>query len=212
MTPVESSQWSKTKYRKTEMKNFPKEQSMKLEKLCRKYIDIFGDEFTAIGVNNFYEQRIRLNDQTPVFIKNYRTPYSDKAEIANQIAKMLKDDVIEPSISKYNNPILLVLKKPLPNSTQKRWRLVVDFRQLYKKMAADNFPLPRIDETLDRIGPAQAFSVLDFQSGFHQIGLHENSRDYTSFTTETGTYRFKRLPFGLKIVVPSASQGVPSGP
>lgn len=90
-------------------------------------------------------------------------------------------------------------KKALPGSSEKRWGMVIDYRQLNKKLVADKFPLPRIDEILDQLGGARYFSCLDLMSGFHQIPLSENSRDFTSFSTENGSFRFKRLPYGLKV-------------
>lgn len=180
-------------------KNFPRQFKHQLEKLCREYIDVFGTSDDTVTVNNFYEQRIRLTDDSPVYIKNYRTPYSDKAEIDRQVEKMINDDILEPSFSEYNNPILLVPKKPLPGTTEKRWRLVTDFRQLNKRMTSDKYPLPRIDEILDKMGNAKYFTVLDLLSGFHQVGLEENSRDCTTITTDKGSFRYKRLPYGVKI-------------
>lgn len=64
---------------------------------------------------------------------------------------------------------------------------------------ADKYPLPRIDDILDNLGNAQYFSVIDLQSGFHQIPLDSNSREITAFSTDSGSYRWKVLPFGLNI-------------
>ena len=93
----------------------------------------------------------------------------------------------------------MVPKKSLPNSKEKRWRLVIDYRQINKKLVADKFPLPRIDDILDQLGRAKYFSCLELMSGFHQIKLEDDSRDLTSFSTNIGSYRFTRLPYGLKI-------------
>ena len=180
-------------------KDFPKQFTTVLTDLCSKYCDIFALENEQVTTNNFYKQKLRLNDKTPTYIKNYRIPHSQKGEIENQVNKLINDDIVEPSTSNYNSPLLLVPKKSLPNSKDKRWRLVVDYRQVNKKLIADKFPLPRIDDILDQLGRAKFFSCLDLMSGFHQIELEEKSRDITSFSTATGSYRFKRLPFGLKI-------------
>ena len=110
---------------------------------------------------------------------------------------MLDDQIIQPSTSPYNSPVLLVPKKSTDND--KKWRLVVDFRQLNKKVIADKFPLPRIDEILDQLGRAKYFSTLDLMSGFHQIELDKKSKQYTAFSTNSGHYEFNRLPFGLNI-------------
>jgi hypothetical protein len=89
-----------------------------------------------------------------------------KVEMDTQIKQMLEEKIIEPSVSEYNSPIFLVPKKPLPGTKDKRFRLVVDFRQLNKKIMSDVFPLKRIDETLDELGRAKYFSVIDLHSVF----------------------------------------------
>ena len=180
-------------------KNFPKFASKALENLCNQYIDIFALESDKITTNNFYKQKLRVKDDNPIYIKNYRTPYSQKDEIKKQIEKLQTDGIIEPSVSEYNSPILLVPKKSLPGQSDKRWRLVVDYRQINKKLIADKYPLPRIDDILDQLGRAKYFSCLDLMSGFHQIELDENSRDLTSFSTNEGSFRFTRLPYGIKV-------------
>lgn len=124
-------------------------------------------------------------------------PHSQKAEMGAQVQKMLDDKIIEPSTSPYNSPILLVPKKATDGT--KKWRLVVDFRQLNKKLMPDKFPLPRIDEILDQLGRAKFFTTLDLMSGFHQIALEKESRKYTAFSTDSGHFHYTRLPFGVNI-------------
>lgn len=165
--------------------------------LCKEFSDIFGLKSDKITVNNFYKQKLRMADNTPVYIKNYRTPQVQVEEINNQVSKLLKNDIIEPSEAEYNSPLLLVPKKSTDDS--KKWRLVIDYRQLNKKLIGDKFPLPRLDDILDQLGRAKWFSVVDLVSGFHQIPLDVNSRDVTSFSTNNGSFRFTRLPFGLKV-------------
>lgn len=175
--------------------NIPTFAKNKVLELCNRFSDIFALKSDKLTVNNFYKQELKLRDNVPVYIKNYRTPKAQKAEINRQVAKMLDDRIIEPSISEYNSPILLVPKKSA--SAQNNVRLVVDFRGINKKLISDKFPLSRIDDILDQLGRARWFSVIDLASGFHQIPLEENSRNITSFSTDFGTYRFTRLPFGL---------------
>lgn len=169
----------------------------KLMKLCDKYSNLFALKTDTLTCNNFYKQQIHLNDPSPVYIKNYRTPEAHIGEINSQINKMMNDGIIQPSVSPYNSPILLVPKKS--ESEDKKWRLVVDYRQLNKKIIADKFPLPRVDEILDQLGRAKYFSTLDLASGFHQIELEEDSKKFTAFSTSSGHFEFNRLPFGLNI-------------
>ena len=72
----------------------------------------------------------------------------------------------------------------------------MDYRLVNKKLIADKFPLPRIEEVLDGLGRAKHFSVLDLYQ----------SRDIISFSTERGAFRFKRLSFGLNVAPNSFSR------
>lgn len=165
--------------------------------LCREYSDVFALKTDRLSVNNFYTQNLKLCNNKPVYIKNYRTPRLLKEEIHKQVQEMLRNDIIEPSVSEYNSPVLLVPKKS--TNGKKAWRLCIDFRCVNKVLVADKFPLPRIDDILDQLGRAKWFSVVDLMSGFHQIPLNETSRDITSFSVDSGSFRFTRLPFGLSV-------------
>jgi len=143
-------------------------------------------ETEPISTNNFYNQKLRLKDDEPEYIKNYRSPHSQVNEIQKEVGKLITDGTVEPSGSEFNSPLLLVPKKPSKG-------------QINKKLLSDKFPLPRIDDILDQLGRAKYFSCLDLMSGFHQIELEKSSRDITSFSTSNGSNRFPRLAFGLKI-------------
>lgn len=182
---------------KLNIKDTPKFVQNDLKKLISDFSEIFCLENDQITTNNFYEQSIQLKDNNPSYIPNYKQIYSQTDEINGQVNKMLENQIIEHSTSPYNSPILLVPKKS--EDISKRWRLVVDFRQLNKKILPDKFPLPRIDTILDQLGRAKYFSTLDLMSGFHQIPLEHNSKKYTAFSTPTGHYQFTRLPFGLNV-------------
>ena len=175
----------------------PKFAKNSLEKLIKEYQDIFSLPDEHLTTNNFYSQNITLQNEIPVYIPNYKQIHSQSEEIKTQIQKLISDDIIEPSVSHFNSPILLVPKKS--DDKTKKWRLVVDFRQLNKKILADKFPLPRIDSILDQLGRAKYFSTLDLMAGFHQIPLEEEARKYTAFSSPDGHFHFKRLPFGLNI-------------
>lgn len=165
--------------------------------LCKEFHDIFCLSHDALTTNNFYTQKIIVTNDEPVFTKNYRIPHAHKDVISNQVKNMLIENVIEHSFSPYNSPLLLVPKK---NSKDiNGWRMVVDYRQVNKKVVSDVFPLPRIDEILDQLGRAKWFTILDLKSGFHQIQIDKESRGITAFSTAEGHFQFKRLPFGLKV-------------
>lgn len=157
-----------------------------------------------MSVNNFYEQKLRLRDNEPVYIKNYRLPHTQKQEINRQVQNLFENKLIEHSTSNFNSPLILVPKKSPTN--EKRWRMCVDYRALNKKLIADKHPLPRIDDILDSFGRAKYFSILDLYSGFHQIPLQKESREMTAFSTEKGSFQWKVLPFGLNVAPNSFSR------
>ena len=72
---------------------------------------------------------------------------------------------------------------------------MIDYRGTNKKLIADKLHLPRIDDILDQLGKIKYFLCLDLISDFHQIELEEESKDITSFSTDKGSYRLKRLLF-----------------
>lgn len=177
--------------------NVPEYAKDSLFKICAEYNDIFHLSSDKLTCNNFYRQEIKTNNENPVYIKNYRIPQTQIPEVNSQVQDLLDNGLIEPSVSPYNSPLLLVPKKA--ENGQKKWRLVLDYRSVNKNIIADKFPLPRIDEILDGLGRAKFFTTLDLSSSFHQIEIESSSRPITAFTANGNHYQFCRLPFGLKI-------------
>ena len=70
-------------------------------------------------------------------------------------------------------------------------------RKLNKVAKFDAYPMPRIEELIDTVGPAKVISTLDLVKGYWQIPMDERSRDKTAFTTLFGLYKFDMMPFGL---------------
>ncbi len=105
---------------------------------------------------------------------------------------MLSQDVIQPSDSEWNFPLLLV---PKPGGTM---RPVIDYRKLNEQTIPDRLPLPVISDILRSLGITnKLFSTIDIKSVFWQIELEEASRPLTTFSTPSGPYDFRRMPFGL---------------
>ncbi len=105
---------------------------------------------------------------------------------------MLPQDVIEPSNSEWNFPLILV---PKPDGTM---RPVTDYRELNKeKKIPDRLPPPIISDVLSLGTSNKLFSTIDIKFAFRQIELDEALRPLTAFSTPTGHYQFRRMPFGL---------------
>ena len=99
--------------------------------------------------------------------------------------------MIQPSVSDYASPVVLVKKKDRSS------KLCVDYRALNKKIIKDRYPLPLIEDQLDRLQDARVFSTLDLKNGFFHVCVDDASIKYTSFVVPDGQYEFLKVPFGL---------------
>jgi hypothetical protein len=77
------------------------------------------------------------------------------------------------------------------------WRMCIDYRKLNKATKKDHFPLPFIDEMLERLANHAYFFFLDGYSRFMQIPIHPDDQHKTTFTCPYGTFAYRRMPFGL---------------
>lgn len=138
-----------------------------------------------------FEMSIILKDETPISCRPRRLAPLEKNIAEEQISAWLKEGIIRPSSSEFSSPIVLADKK---DGTK---RLCVDFRRLNKQVVRDRYPLPLIEDQIDRLQGARVFSTLDLENGFFHVPIREDCRKYTSFVTPTGQYEFQRMPFGL---------------
>ena len=76
-------------------------------------------------------------------------------------------------------------------------RVYIDYQTLNSATKNDHFPLPFIDQILDRLAGSSYFCFLDGYSGYNQIAIHLNDQEKTTFTCPLGTFVFRRMPFGL---------------
>ena len=164
---------------------------------CISYNDIFYLPNDKLTCTDTIQHEIRVTDPKPVHSKIYRYPPCHKEEVNKQINKMLQQGIIRPSVSPYSSPLWVVPKKS-DASGEKKWRIVVDYRNLNNVTVGDAYPLPNIEEILDQLGHSNYFTTLDLANGFHQIPMKPEDAPKTAFSTPTGIYEFLRMPFGLR--------------
>jgi hypothetical protein len=75
--------------------------------------------------------------------------------------------------------------------------LCVDFRALNRITIKDRYPLPLVNDQLDRLGKVKYYTILDMAARFHQIPIAEDSISKTGFVTPDGHYQYLKMPFGL---------------
>ena len=177
-----------------DMKINPKlevDQHRRLVDLLQKYRDVFAVSAREMGEAKGVKMKIELTSDEPVTYRPYRLSYEEKKIVQEMVDELKECGIVVDANSPYSSPILLVKKKTGD------YRLCVDYRALNKITKKDKYPLPLIDDQLERLSGNQYFTTLDLAMGYYQVPLEEDSQDCTAFTTPDGQYKFTRVPFGL---------------
>jgi len=154
----------------------------------------------ALGHIKVMEHKIELKPGSqPVHQHPYRAGPAQRECEKREIDEMLRMGVIEPAKTAWASPVVFV---PKPNGSL---RFCVDYRKLNAMTVQDSYPIPRMDECIDSLGEAVVFSTFDANSGYWQVVMNQDDMDKTTFTSHFGTYRWLRMPFGLK-TAPSTFQ------
>ena len=164
----------------------------KLRDLLNRNADVFSKHKADIGCCNFVEHEIELEEGAVPHREGARrmTPHKSEACRA-EIEMLLEYDMIEPSKSPWACGVVMAKKKG------GQLRFCCDFRYLNAVTIKDAYPIPRIDESLSKLGDAKFFTTLDLGSAFWQVPLRKKDREKTGFACELGLYQWKRMPFGL---------------
>ncbi|CAN6567570.1 unnamed protein product [Malus baccata var. baccata] len=130
--------------------------------------------------------------------------------VKKEIIKLLDCGVIYPiSDSRWVSPVQCVPKKTgvtvvanaenelVPQRIQTGWRVCIDYRKLNATTRKDHFPLPFIDQMLERLASYAFYCFLDGYSGYNQIVISPEDQEKTTFTCPFGTFAYRRMPFGL---------------
>ena len=149
--------------------------------------DVFAVESEHRRVDpKIVKHSINTGDHPPIKQASRRVTFAVRGEMINN---MLADNVVQESASPWASPIVLAKKDG-------SLRFCVDYCHLNAVTTKDVFPLPRIDDLLDKMRGKSVFSVLDAKTGYWQIQMGENSREKTAFITSEGLYKFQVISFG----------------
>ena len=77
------------------------------------------------------------------------------------------------------------------------WRVCIDYRRLNAVTKKHHYPLPLIDQILEKLSGENYFCFIDGYSRYNQINIFSKDQEKTTFTCPIGTFAFKRMPFGL---------------
>ena len=155
--------------------------------------------------------KILLEDNAKTFIEHQRRLNPVMKEVVRkEVLKWLNAGFIYViSDSSWVSPVHVVPKKGgftvirneknelIPTRTVTGWRVCIDYKKLNIATRNDHFPLPFIDQMLDRLAGHPHFCFLDGYSGYNQIAIAPEDQEKTTFTCPFGTFAFRRMPFGL---------------
>ena len=118
------------------------------------------------GRTDVVKHKIPTGDANLVRLPPYRVPHAYRRVLKQELEDMMKR-ITEPSVAAWSFPIVLVGKK---DGTM---RLCVDYRRLNELTTTDAYPMPRVDDIIDRVGGANFFSTLDLTKGYWQVPVEE---------------------------------------
>ena len=159
--------------------------------LLRESMDIFARTPKSPGQTDSIEHEIVTEGELPKPSPMYRRSQPDQQLIKVWIDWMLANGLIEPSVSKCAQAILIVKKDG------KEPRICLDPRGINRVTAADPYPMPRMDAIFAGLYGSEVFSSLDAASGFWQIPIAKHHRHKAAFRCEFGVFQFTVMPFGL---------------
>ncbi|GFW06677.1 retrovirus-related Pol polyprotein from transposon 17.6 [Trichonephila clavipes] len=149
-------------------KHLHDKQMDRLRELLNKYSKCFSNN---PGLTNLVEHEIQLVSDQPVRTKPYRMSHRQNEILKNEINRMLKLGIIEVGESDYMSPMILVEiagKEPRP---------CIDYRKLNGIIRTEYFPLPNIEERVEKVSAAKFITVFDLSKGYWQIPLSKTHSD-----------------------------------
>ncbi|KAH9780119.1 hypothetical protein KPL71_007961 [Citrus sinensis] len=154
--------------------------------------------------------RIHLEENAKTTRQPQRRLNPHMKEVKNEVLKLLDVGIIYPiSYSKWVSPTQVVPKKsgitvvknekgePIPTRIPSSWRMCIDYRKLNDATRKDHFPIPFLDQILERVAGHPYYCFLDGYSGYYQIPIALEDQEKTTFTCPFGKFAFRRMPFGL---------------
>ena len=163
-----------------------------LDRIPNEFDDLFMKHKADIGRCTIAKHTVEVEPGAVPHRQGARRMSPEKAERANQeLRNLLALGMIRPSLSARASGIVMVKKK------NGELRFCCDFRPLNEVTTKDAYPLPRIDESLARLGKAKIYTSIDLAWAFWQIPVRKADRHKTAFACELGFFEWRRMPFGM---------------
>jgi hypothetical protein len=172
------------------------EEQTKLLSFLEKNSDVFAwPTFNLLGVSrHVIEHQLQVSPSARPKKQKLQKMAEEKVKAAKAEVQRLLDAgfIREVKYPQWLANIVMVRKK------NGKWRMCIDFTDLNKCCPKDNFTVVRMDQIVDTAAGIETMALLDCFLGYHQIWLHEEHEEKTSFITPFGTYCYLRMPKGLR--------------
>ena len=145
-----------------------------------------------IGQIHILMHDVDVGDARPIKQHPYRVNPIKLEKLRQEVQYTLEKDIIEPSQSSWASPCVLV---PKPDGSI---RYCTDYRKVNVLSKTDSFPIPRMEDCIDRIGNAKYITKCDLLKGYWCVPLTERAKEISAFVTPDGLYQYKVMPFGMK--------------
>ena len=176
---------------KQDMQLTPQQKDLVIERLLE-YADVLALSNDPLQMSDKFQHKIRVNPHSPIFSKPYPIPHAYREEVRSQIKSMSEAGIIEPSRSPYNSPLLIVKREDSV-------RLVCDYRKINEFVVPYRFPIPELQNLLERLSNSCYFTNLDVRKAFLNIPLHPDSRELTAFSVPDGSHwQYTAVTFGFR--------------
>ena len=155
-----------------------------------KHAKAFSTGTGDTGRTDIMEYHANIKPGPPIAVPPYRATPDMQKEMDKIVHEMLADGMVSHSTSAFSAPVLLVPKK------LGGWRFVTDFRKLNARCERVVYPLPRIEDSLQKLREPCFFSTMDLQKGFWQVPIAKEDRKYFAFSTGTMHVEYNVMPMG----------------
>ena len=188
-TPVKLDNSQVLKDINVKVSHLSKTEQQDMKEILSEYNHLFPDIPTR---TNQLHHDVDIGNAQPIKQHSYRLNPEKAKYLQKEIQYLLENDLIEPSKSNWSSPCILV---PKPDGS---YRLCTDYRKVNTVTKTDTYPIPRIDDCIDKIGNARYVSKFDLLKGFWQVPLTERAKEISAFVTPDGLFQYKVMPFGMK--------------
>ncbi|MCO5548937.1 hypothetical protein L7F22_002401 [Adiantum nelumboides] len=157
----------------------------------KEYVDVFPEDLINLPPYREVDHEIEtIPGCDPVSTRPYKVSLPEAIELKEQLKQLIEQGFIRPNTSPWGAPVLFQKKDG-------SLRLCIDYRGLNQVTVKNKYPIPRIDELLDRLHGSKIFTKIDLRSGYYQIRIKESDIPKTAFNTRYGHYEFTVMSFGL---------------